>query len=70
MRKTIQIILFLLLTGIVLLSLSACKDTFRCEHCHQIKTDTPHHITVNAADTTVCSECFESYQNGEWAFPS
>lgn len=64
-------LLLLLAAALILLALSACgmKDRFYCEHCHQAKFDTPHYITVNTVDTVVCSDCFESYQNGEWTFP-
>ena len=71
MCKNIRIALCLLLAAVILCSVSACavKDTFYCEHCHRTKTDVPHYITVNTVDTTVCSECYQSYQNGEWSFP-
>ena len=33
---------------LIFTALAACgiKDCFYCEHCHQTKVDTPHHITV------------------------
>lgn len=51
--------------------LAACgiKDRFYCEHCHQTKVDTPHHITVGTVDTSVCTDCYQRYKNGEWTFP-
>ncbi len=68
MRKIVCSILFAV---IFLLSLSACgiKDCFYCEHCHQTKVDTPHHITVGTVDTTVCADCYQQFKNGEWTFP-
>ena len=71
MRNSFRLILLLLTAAVTLLSLSACGslDRFYCEHCHQTKVDTLHHITVGTVDTTVCTDCYQQYMNGEWTFP-
>ncbi|MBQ3265957.1 MAG: hypothetical protein IJH07_09310 [Ruminococcus sp.] len=70
MKKISMIIVVsIFLAAIALLSACGIKETFYCEHCHQTKTDIPHHITVNTVDTTICSQCYKSYQKGEWIFP-
>ena len=64
-------IMVVALLAYILLCFSACavRDAFYCEHCHQTKVDIPHTITAGTVDTTVCTDCYESYQNGEWTFP-
>ena len=71
MRNSFRLILLLLTAAVTLLSLSACsiKDRPYCEHCHQTKVDTSHHITVGTVDTTVCTDCYQQYKNGAWTFP-
>ncbi|MBQ9680244.1 MAG: hypothetical protein IJV48_06140 [Ruminococcus sp.] len=72
MYKKIRFVLqILLLSLILLLCFSACsvKEMLYCDHCHRTKFDTPHYIMVGTVDTTVCSDCYKDYQNGEWTFP-
>lgn len=70
MKKLIMLItLSAVIASVTLISACGIMESFYCEHCHQVKTDVMHHITVDTVDTTVCSSCYESYRNGEWQFP-
>lgn len=69
MIKRLSTVLAAALLFFAVLTACSIKDRFYCEHCHQTKVDTPHHITVGTVDTTVCTDCYQQYMNGEWTFP-
>ena len=58
------------------LLLTACgEEDFICDRCHIEKTEKPHHVLVkttnfpDGVDMTLCQDCYDSYQRGEWELP-
>ena len=58
-----------------LLFASCGEQTFICDHCLQEKTERPHETRVKSSafadgvTMTLCAQCFDSYQRGEWELP-
>ena len=61
---------------LIALLLAACgEETFICHHCLEEKYEVPHHALVKSTkfpsgiDMTLCRDCYDSYQRGEWELP-